>query len=221
MYKKLPYFPSKQEVDKIFKILRSRWDKNRSWKYNVWQKARDKLILYCNFYMGMRILEISGVNISNIDFKTKTIKITTEFAKFGKERTLPLPPIIWLHFLAYIKKYNSKFPEGYLFYVSSGRRLSTRAIRAMFKKLLKKAGLYEYYQVPTDGNYKKFRTKLHFHSGRHYFASMIYEKTQDPFAVSLWLGHKNPESSWVYVHANMHVKKHIMNKVFKCMNLRT
>lgn len=123
MYKKLPYFPSDDDVKRMFEALRQRWIKRKSWKYNVWAKSRDKLILYFGFYIGMRLREISGVNLKDIDLRHKTILVNIHFAKFGKERILPLPPIVWWHLWAYIKNYRHLFPDGYIFTTSKGKNL--------------------------------------------------------------------------------------------------
>ncbi|MDR2400890.1 MAG: tyrosine-type recombinase/integrase, partial [Deferribacteraceae bacterium] len=105
---------------------------------------RDRLILEILYGTGLRVGELEGLNISDIDMSGKRIRIR---GKGKKERSVPIDTF----YIDLIKAYLESIPEllqkGYapecdaLIINRRGGRLTSRNILSVVKKYLAKAGL--------------------------------------------------------------------------------
>ena len=105
---------------------------------------RDALILELLYGTGLRVSELSGINVADIDMQGGRLRI---FGKGKKERIVPLADF----HLKMIKKYLSErvnfIPKGglknseALLLNKFGTRLTDRTIRRIVEKYLKMAGL--------------------------------------------------------------------------------
>ena len=180
--KKLPHLLTKNEIDKLFDI-----DLTNN------KILMEVCVLELFYATGMRISELTRIEISNINFEDYTIKV---LGKGNKERFVFLSS----NSVSLIKKYLSIFSDinqTYLFgSLIKSRKLShhisEKAIYNITKKHLKRISNDE---------------KLTPHSLRHSFATHLLDSGADIMSVKDFLGHESLTSTQVYTHVQLEKMK--------------
>ncbi|MBR0572990.1 MULTISPECIES: tyrosine recombinase XerC [Pasteurellaceae] len=152
---------------------------------------RDLAMMELTYSSGLRLAELQGINLGDIDFKTKEVRV---LGKGSKERILP----IGSKAIAVLQKWlevrlQFKPTEEALFLNTRGTRISQRAIQLIMKKWGQKQGL---------------ETHLHPHKLRHSFATQMLEGSGDLRAVQELLGHSSLSTTQVYTHLDF---QHLAN----------
>ena len=189
--KKLPYFLYLQEVNKLIEAP------SQKIPFGI----RDKAILEVLYGTGIRVEELVNLNIGDIDFNEKIIRV---FGKGSKERILPLSNISIRAIQEYLKNRNlfnkSKFikmnDKDALFLNRFGGRLTARSIRRIIIKYMKIAGLNK---------------KISPHVLRHSFATHLLGGGADLRSVQELLGHKSLSTTQIYTH----ITKERLKTVYK------
>ena len=73
------------------------------------QGFRDRVILKCLYFGGMRVSEVAGLRVENINFERKTIQI------FGKGKKTRVIPFIDLNFYLDLKQFVGERKQGDVF----------------------------------------------------------------------------------------------------------
>jgi len=190
--KKLPYFLYIQEINKLIEAPPK----------DKLQGIRDKVILEILYGTGIRVSELVGLNINDIDLIEKTIRV---FGKGSKERILPLsnPCINAIYnYLDVRKIYNKK--SGFklkndkaLLLNRFGGRLTARSIRRVINKYMKITGLNK---------------KISPHVLRHSFATHLLSGGADLRSVQELLGHESLSTTQIYTHITKERLKEIYKK---------
>lgn len=181
--------------------------------YNALQQAesayqkemtlRNVIVLELLFSTGMRVSEISHLQINNIDLKGKSIRI---FGKGAKERMVCITNDEIITILTqYINIYQKN--SGYLFSNRRGNRLSEQSIRNMINSYALSASI-----------------PLHItpHMFRHTFATTLLEEDVDIRYIQQLLGHSSIVTTQIYTHIstskirNILETKHPRNRVDFC-----
>lgn len=152
---------------------------------------RDRTIVELLYDEGLRISELAGLDIEDIDFERGEIKV---FGKGKKERILPLGSKA----ADLIKEYLGDRKTGPLFVgIRTDKRLSVRRIR----------GIVNYYlsQLPDAPTTKP-------HALRHSFATHLLERGADLRAVQELLGHASLSTTQIYTHVGVKRLKEIYKK---------
>lgn len=186
MDKKLPIFLDEKE---IVKFITAPDKKN-------FTGARDRAILETLYSAGIRVSELVGINIHNVDFVNGVIKV------LGKGRKERLAPVgnkaieAIRNYLDYrnIKKWNSK---DALFLNKSGKRLSDRHVRRIVDKYIKVLSRKEHVSP---------------HTLRHSFATHLLNRGADLRIVQELLGHKNLSTTQIYTHVTTERLKSVYSK---------
>ncbi len=142
------------------------------------------LAMFETFYStGMRVSEMEGLDIEDIDFKRQMIKV---FGKGSKERIVP----VGKRALTAIKNYRDSLKENFipLFLNKNFSRLSSRSIRRILDKLVKDCGL---------------NTKISPHTLRHSFATHMLDSGADLRGIQEILGHVSLSTTQIYTHVSM------------------
>lgn len=190
--KKLPYFLYLQEVIKLIEAP------SKKTLFGI----RDRAILEILYGTGIRVRELVNLNIGNIDFTEKIIKV---FGKGSKERILPLSNPSIRAIQEYLENRNlfnkNKFTKindkDALFLNRFGGRLTERSIRRIIIKYMKIAGLNK---------------KLSPHVLRHSFATHLLGGGADLRSVQELLGHKSLSTTQIYTHITKERLKTIYKK---------
>ena len=148
--------------------------------------ARDLAMAELLYSAGLRLSELVGTNLNDLD---RNEKIITVIGKGQKTRIVPVGGPA-LTALAEWMKYRPVANEvlGYdspLFVTQRGKRISPRAVQDRIRQLAVKHGMTQ---------------RVHPHVLRHAFASHLLEPSGDLRAVQELLGHANIATTQIYTH---------------------
>ncbi len=156
--------------------------------------ARDKSMLECMYSTGIRVSELVGLNMEDIDFAGSTIRVR---GKGKKERMSPIGQTAIVALQKYLAMrggvVKDALPAGPLFVNKHGQRLSTRSVRRKLDKYLIEAGL--------DPDISP-------HTLRHSFATHMLNHGADLRSVQELLGHQSLSTTQIYTHLTTnHIKQ--------------
>lgn len=176
-------------VDDAFKLVEAPSED----KFTV---QRDKAILELFYSSGIRVSELCGLNLEDLDLKEGLIKVR---GKGKKERIVPvgqkakeaLKKYLAIRQILRIKKKLS-LDETPLFINNRGQRISDRQVRRIVEKYAKFIGVLE---------------KIGPHTLRHTFASHLLMEGADLRVIQELLGHASLSTTQIYTHVDL---KHLI-----------
>lgn len=150
------------------------------------QGLRDRAILELLYASGMRLSEIAGLSLSNVNLETREIRV---WGKGAKERMVLMGRPAAEALRAYLSAGRPRLLKSKetpaLFLNKSGGRLSVRSIDEMLLRYSHQAGLPD---------------KVTPHVLRHTFATHMLEGGADLRVVQELLGHSRLATTQVYTH---------------------
>ncbi len=196
--KKLPKVLSEDEVLDIIEASDERrvenspaeYDENN---YKSFVYARDCAILELFYASGMRISELVGLDISDVDFKNKTVRVT---GKGNKQRIVLIsdPAIDALNLYLSVRP---DMKTTALFLNRNKTRISARAVEIMFSKNKKRA------RIVRD---------VSPHTMRHSFATHLLLGGADVVTIKELLGHESLATTQIYTNISMeHMRRTYMS----------
>jgi integrase/recombinase XerD len=155
---------------------------------------RDRAILELLYASGMRVSELVGLNVSDLDIQGGYVKV---FGKGHKERMIPVYQRAIEAVSDYIKngrlKLTGESDEKALFVNRRGERLTRQGLWQILKGYARAVGLEK--QITP-------------HTLRHSFATHMLDGGADLRIVQELLGHANISTTQVYTHlTSEHVRK--------------
>lgn len=147
---------------------------------------RDRAIVELLYAAGVRISELVGLDVGNVDLTQVTVRVT---GKGNQERIslMGRPAQDALH--RYLKTARPVLSHGReeraLFLNRDGGRLSARAVQLMVRRKAAAAGLDE---------------RVYPHLLRHTFATHLVDGGADIRVVQALLGHKKVDTTQIYTH---------------------
>ena len=182
--KRLPKYLSLEDSQKLLNVTEDDKDEN---------KERDFAIITLFLNCGLRLSELVGINIQDIDFNEYKLNV---IGKGNKERTIYLNKACVDAIKSYITvrpteglKNDSKASNKALFLSKRRERISNRMVQYIVEKELRKAGL----------DTSKYST----HKLRHTAATLMYQYGQvDIRALQELLGHKSISTTEIYTHVS-------------------
>lgn len=154
---------------------------------------RNNTIITMFLNCGLRVSELIGINIADIDFFHKQINV---MGKGNKERTIYLNTTCVNAINKYLR--TRKDNEKALFINSKNQRFKIRGIEEICEKAFKLANLQQY-------NYSV-------HTLRHTAATYLYKSSQNILIVKKFLGHSSINSTEIYTHVMSETLKDAVNK---------
>lgn len=155
---------------------------------------RDRLIIRTIYATGVRVSELCGIDISNIDFEDRTIRI---LGKGGKVRTV----FVDEETLAEIDKFAGGRIDGPLFPGQMNQPISPRTVQYIFTKYAPKG--------------------ITPHKIRHSYASELYRRSKNLRVVQENLGHSSIQTTEIYLHTDVDERKDIYQKYFPLSNKKS
>lgn len=156
-------------------------------------KERDYCILTLFLNCGMRLSELVGINLTDINYEEKTLRL---FGKGSKERIVYLNEAC----ISAIKDYLPLRPNGSiksskdknaLFISRNGNRISPKTVQWLVKKYLSEIGL-----TSPNGS-----TGYSVHKLRHTAATLMYQHGNvDIRILKDILGHESLSTTEIYTH---------------------
>ena len=145
---------------------------------------RDRAILELLYSSGLRLAELVGLNLGDVDMQDATVRVT---GKGNKDRIVPVGRFA----LQALRQWSTSrvqlanVDEKALFVSNRGGRISPRSVQARVKHWAKRQGI--------DAN-------VYPHLFRHSFATHVLESSHDLRGVQELLGHANISTTQVYTH---------------------
>jgi integrase/recombinase XerC len=163
---------------------------------------RDRAILETLYSTGVRVQELSGLNVEDIDFWNGMIQV---MGKGGKQRQIPLGDVASRALRQYLEKKNEdpfassgrQLRARPLFTNLKGCRLSTRWIHRVVGQWAVAAGV---------------RGPVSPHTFRHTFATHLLDRGCDLRSVQEMLGHSSLSTTQIYTHVTPERLKKVYEK---------
>ena len=158
--------------------------------------VRDKAILELLYSSGLRLAELTALDVDSIDIADATVLVT---GKGRKERIVP----VGRQALAALAAWRGErvclaaSGECALFVSTRGSRLQPRSVQARVDYWAKRQGI---------------NTKVYPHLFRHSFATHLLESSHDLRGVQELLGHANISTTQVYTHLDFQHLAQIYDK---------
>jgi integrase/recombinase XerC len=146
--------------------------------------VRDLAIMELFYSSGLRLAELVGLDLVDLDLKDRTVRV---LGKGSKTRIVPVGAQAVVALQAWLRERTSlaNLGENAVFVGRNGRRLGARAVQLRVAEFAKRAGI---------------DVKVHPHLFRHSFATHLLESSQDLRGVQELLGHANISTTQVYTH---------------------
>jgi integrase/recombinase XerC len=164
---------------------------------------RDKTIMELFYSSGLRLSELANLNISDIDFSSRLIKV---LGKGNKMRLVPITQSVTELLNLYLNDPRRDLDESNhqkavdnkaVFLNKWGKRLTMRSIDRFFKEYLKASGL---------------AAKITPHALRHTIATHLLENGMDLKSIQTLLGHTNLGTTTIYTQVSTKLKKDVYDK---------
>lgn len=154
---------------------------------------RDHLILELLYGTGIRLSELTGLKISDVDFGTQTIKVT---GKRNKQRIVPLGNKLLEVIQAYLEERNKLAETGTeeIILTDKGKKAYSVFIYRKVTRYLGEAGV---------------KGRKSPHVLRHTFATHMLNAGADLNAIKELLGHASLAATQVYTHVSVEKLKSI------------
>ena len=185
---------SKGEVSQIVSAITFR---NIS---NDFLRKRDLLIISLFLYTGMRRGELLGLQVEDIDFVNKQIRIRGITSKSKKGRTIPLHPKLTLlvkNYLLYRKE--KGLTSNNLFISENNIPITGHGLKHWVKRYIAESGV-----------------SFHLHRFRHTFACTMAKNGADIISIKNMLGHSTVKMTERYLRSikSEHSRNHIESLSF-------
>lgn len=173
--KSLPYFVKEADMDRLLDDIPV---------VSTFEGQRNHFIVEMFYDTGIRLSELTSLNVGDVDFSAKQIKVT---GKRNKQRIVPIVPKLLATAKSFLEKYGGN-NNAALFADEKGRRLTNVAVREIVNK--------ELALVTT----MKKRSP---HVLRHSFATAMLNHGADLEAVKRLLGHESLATTEIYTHTSL------------------
>jgi integrase/recombinase XerC len=183
--KSLPRFLT---VDQAFRVMDAPPKEGKRAKS---LKARDQALLETLYGTGVRVSELTGMNLEHCDFTESEVRV---LGKGGKERVVPLGKSAVEAIQAYLPergglldKAKDGAPDA-LWLSRGGRRLSVRQVQNIVRR---------------HGTLGAGRGDLHPHAMRHTCATHLLDAGADLRSIQELLGHSSLSTTQRYTHVSV------------------
>jgi integrase/recombinase XerC len=155
---------------------------------NNWMTVRDRAMLELFYSSGLRLSELTGLNLADIDVRHGSVRVT---GKGNKMRDLPVGRFAceaiaaWLNIRSHAVPKNTEADPLALFISKQGKRIHPRSVQQRLKFYSTQQGLL---------------TPVNPHMLRHSFATHLLESSSDLRAVQELLGHTNISTTQIYTN---------------------
>jgi integrase/recombinase XerC len=146
--------------------------------------VRDRAWLELLYASGLRISELVGIDIDDIEVRARLVKVR---GKGAKERIVPFGTKAETAIRAYLHVRKALPDESALFINYRGERITARSVRRLFDRYVRDASL---------------RAGVSPHTLRHSFATHLLNAGADLRSIQELLGHASLSTTQKYTHLN-------------------
>lgn len=188
--KKLPEFFYESEIKQVFAALKGEQPLT----------VRNLALFELFYATGMRVSEVSGLTLPQIDLKLQVILV---HGKGNKDRYVAFDDQTKKSLVKYLTEARPKLlkdeHEQHVFLSNLGKPISERGIQYVMQKTFNQAGI---------------SGKVHPHELRHTFATAMINNGADLRSVQELLGHSSLSATQIYTHVTMSHLKSDYEKYF-------
>lgn len=180
--RKIPEYLTKEEINRLLEMP----DLSTS----IGQ--RDRAMLELDFASGLRVSELVGLNLQDIDFDEDFVRV---LGKGNKERIVPFGSMAKKFLLLYIKEGRKQLlrkKTQSLFLNYRGDRITRFGFYKALKQYALKAGV---------------KKRVYPHILRHSFATLMLQAGCDLRTLQILLGHSSITTTQVYTHVDIKLLK--------------
>lgn len=155
---------------------------------------RNRAMLELMYACGLRVSELVGLTIYDIDLEEDTVRTS---GKGNKERIIPIGDMAISSLQDYLKIRNSMFKNersDYLFLNNHGHKLTRQGFYKIIKKIAKEKGI---------------QTEFSPHTLRHSFASHLLKYGADLRTIQEMLGHSDISTTQIYTQIEDDTKREV------------
>ena len=160
--------------------------------------SRDRAMLELLYSSGLRLAELQGLTVKDIDFNRQLLRIT---GKGNKTRIVPFGTKAKQSLVEWLKIYRiwqgGFGADSAVFISQKGNALTPRQIENRVKLQAQRAGI---------------SVDLHPHLLRHCFASHLLSASGDLRAIQEMLGHSNLSTTQIYTHLDFEQLMNVYDK---------
>jgi integrase/recombinase XerC len=188
------YMPTFLSVDEMFELLKERDESSVL-------SLRNRAILEIFYSSGLRLSELAGLDLIDLDFNQKLVKVR---GKGRKERIVPVGGPALKAVQEYLEKIgeirkdtNGDILKKPLFLNARGERITTRSIARIVNEITSKSGIGR---------------KISPHALRHSFATHLLNAGADLRSIQELLGHESLSTTQKYTAVNINRMMEIYDK---------
>ncbi len=158
--------------------------------------VRDRAIMELFYSSGLRLAELTGLDITDLDLSEGSVRVT---GKGNKTRVLPIgrKAVTAINRWLAIRADKADTEETALFVSRLGRRISTRTVQTRLREWSRRLGM---------------ASGVNPHLLRHSFATHLLESSGDLRAVQELLGHADIGTTQIYTHLDFQHLARIYDK---------
>ncbi len=169
----------------------------------TWIGRRDRTLLLVALQTGLRVSELIGLNVGDITLKPREKAYLQCYGKGRKQRLTPLRSDSIVALTEWLQERGTKIPDEPLFISNRQGRLSRDGIERIVRK---------YCTIATETCPSLLDKRVSPHTLRHTAAMDLLRNGVGCTVIALWLGHESVETTQVYLHADMEIKKRAMDQ---------
>lgn len=188
------YMPNFLSVDEMLELLKPQADRSSS-------GLRNRAILEMFYSCGLRLSELAGLDLRDLDFSQRLVKVR---GKGRKERIVPVGGPALDAVADYLQQTSELRKNKYedvskkpLFLNPDGKRISTRSIARIVDKATSRSGIGR---------------KISPHALRHSFATHLLNAGADLRSIQELLGHESLSSTQKYTAVNINRMMEVYDK---------
>ena len=186
--KKEPSYLTEQEYKRLLRAV-----KNNATKFF---RQRDSAIVMMLLGMGLRLSELTELNIGDVNFEDGAVKVKR---KGNHERILPANDGVMISIKRYLKTRNTTKVEEPLFLSKRNQRIGNGSVWHLVKKYLQQARIE--------------KEKLSPHTLRHTFATTLLRQGENLLTIKELLSHRNLRTTERYLHIDDKELKSAVNRI--------
>lgn len=176
--KKLPQYLNYNEMIEIFDTI----------DISTFLGLRNRLVMELLYATGVRVSELVGIKLKDIDINNRSIVVT---GKGNKTRIVFFNKVCQNFIKMFIEESKLMRKDDFLIINNQGKGITTRGIRFIIDKIIMETSIIKH---------------IHPHTLRHTFATHLLNNGCDLLTVQELLGHSSISTTGIYTHVS---KEHI------------
>jgi integrase/recombinase XerC len=181
--KKLPKF---LKIEEILELLRAPDD-------SKWMGRRDRALVEVLYGCGLRVSEVSDLNICNLSERDGWLRV---IGKGNKERSVPISQLALDAIRSYFELRPDPKDDEAVFVNARGTRLSARSIARILSRVVLQAAALSPDWIDANRSVSP-------HALRHSFATHLLSAGADLRSIQELLGHARLSTTQRYTHLNL------------------